>query len=183
MAATGRSPLTARAMFREVRIREAIPFFEKAAELMSGDFHSAGMLMSCYRGVGDQAGLRSAAKRVVERAEIAIAKDPANVAALAKAAAGLAVLGHRDRGVEWVERASLLDPDNVSTLYNLACSLNCEMEDREGSLDMLERFFERLNSTTILKHIQADPDMDSLRGDPRFEKMLADAKGRLEGTG
>ena len=173
----------ARLLFREGRFRDAIPFFEKAAELMSGDFHSAGMLMSCYRGVGDQAGLRSAAKRVVERAEIAIAKDPANVAALAKAAAGLAVLGHRDRGREWVERASLLDPDNVSTLYNLACSLNCEMEDREGSLDLLERFFERLNSTTILKHIQADPDMDSLRGDPRFEKMLADAKLRLEGTG
>jgi adenylate cyclase len=44
---------------------------------------------------------------------------------------------------------------------------------------MLERFFERLTSTTILKHIEADPDMDSLRNHPRFVGMLATAKERL----
>ena len=45
---------------------------------------------------------------------------------------------------------------------------------------MLERFFERLTSTTILKHIQVDPDMVSLRDHPRFIEMLAAAKKRME---
>jgi adenylate cyclase len=55
----------ARLLFRDGRFREAIPFFEKASNLMNGDFHSAGMLLSCYRGVGDEAGMRRAAERAV----------------------------------------------------------------------------------------------------------------------
>jgi adenylate cyclase len=173
----------ARLLFRDGRFREAIPFFEKASDLMSGDFHSPGMLLSCYRGVGDDTGLRGAAERVVKRAEETIAKDPANVAALAHASSGLAILGQEDRAKEWIARAGLLDPDNPSTLYNLACALNCELNDHDAALDMLERFFDRLTSKTILKHIQADPDMDSLRQHPRFVKMLATAKKRIDAAG
>jgi adenylate cyclase len=169
----------ARLLFRDGRFREAIPFFEKASDLMSSDFHSPGMLLSCYRGIGDDAGFRASAERVVKRAEEAIAKDPANVAALAHAASGLSVLGQAAQAKEWINRASLLDPDNVSTLYNLACALNCEISDQDAALDMLERFFERLTSTTILKHIQVDPDMVSLRDHPRFIEMLAAAKKRM----
>lgn len=170
----------ARLLFRDGRFREAIPFFEKASDLMTGDFHSPGMLQSCYRGIGDDTGLRGAAERVVKRAEEAIAKDPANVAALAHASSGLVILGQEDRAREWIARAALLDPDNPSTLYNLACALNCEIKDQDAALEMLERFFDRLTSTTILKHIQADPDMDSLRGHPRFIEMLAAAKKRMD---
>jgi adenylate cyclase len=169
----------ARLLFRQGRSREAIPFFEKATDLMSGDFHSPIMLTSCYRGIGDQAGLQRAAERALERAEAAIARDPANIAALTTAAAGLVLLGEKSRARECINRASILDPDNVSTLYNLSCTLNCEMADQEAALEMLERFFERLTSTTILKHLQADPDMDSLRDHPRFIEMLATAKKRL----
>ncbi len=169
----------ARLLFREGRFREAIPFFEKATDLMKGDFHSPGMLLSCYRGIDDEASLRRAAERVVERAEAAILKDPANAAALAKAAAGLVILGQRDRAREWVERALLLDPENVSMLYNLACALTCEIRDEEAALDMFERFFERLNSTTILRHSYVDPDLDGLRDHPRFKAALAAAEKRL----
>jgi adenylate cyclase len=172
----------ARLLFRDGRFREAIPFFEKASDLMSTDFHSPGMLLSCYRGIGNEAGLRSSAERVVKRAEETIAKDPANVAALAHAASGLSILGQEVQAREWINRASLLDPDNVSTLYNLACALNCELADQDAALDMLERFFERLTSTTILKHIQVDPDMLSLRDHPRFNSMLTAAKKRMEVT-
>jgi adenylate cyclase len=61
----------------------------------------------------------------------------------------------------------------------LACGLSCEIKDQHAALDMLQRFFERLTSTTILKHIQADPDMCLLRDHPRFVEMLAAAKSRL----
>ena len=169
----------ARLLFRQGRFREAIPFFETATELMSGDFHSPGMLVTCYRGIGDESGLRRAAECSLQRAEEAIAKDPANIAALTVASTALAILGQRDRAREGMGRASLLDPDNVSTLYNLACTLNCDMGDQQAALDMLERFFERLNSTTILKHSYVDPDLDNLRDHPRFQTMLAAAENRL----
>jgi len=169
----------ARLLFRGGRYREAIPFFEKAAHLMTGDFHSLAMLMTCYKPMADKSLLRKTAERLVQRTEAAIAKDPANMAALPPLATGLATLGQEERACDAINRASLLDPENVSTLYNLACTLNCQIEDRDAALDMLERFFERLTSTTILKHIQADPDMDSLRDHPRFKAALASAKARL----
>jgi adenylate cyclase len=169
----------ARLLFREGRFREAIPFFEKATDLMKGDFHSPGMLMSCYRGIDDEASLHRAAELVVDRAEAAILKDPSNAAALAKAAAGLVILGQSERAREWVERALLLDPENVSMLYNLGCALTCEIKDEEAALDMFERFFEHLNSTTILRHSYVDPDLDGLRDHPRFKAALAAAEKRL----
>jgi adenylate cyclase len=172
----------ARLLFRDGRFREAIPFFEKAATLMSSDFHSPGMLLTCYRAIDAQAEYRKAAERSVERAEAALAKDPANMAALTVASTGVAALGDKQRASEGLKRASLLDPENVSTLYNLACALNCTIKDEDAALDMLQRFFDRLTSATILKHIQADPDIDSLRGHPRFKKMLLEAKKRLGET-
>jgi adenylate cyclase len=40
-------------------------------------------------------------------------------------------------------------------------------------------YFEGVVSPTQLKHVDADPDMDPIRGDARFKKMLASAKSRL----
>ena len=160
-------------------MRESAAFFEKASELMNGDFHSPGMLMACYKGTAEHDLRRGAAERALRRAEAALAKDPANGVALAFGAAALFTFGEKERAKEWTERALLLDPENVSTLYNLACSCAVEATDVDGTLDLLEKFFEKLNSPTILKHLQADPDLDLVRDHPRFREMLAAAKKRL----
>jgi hypothetical protein len=36
-----------------------------------------------------------------------------------------------------------------------------------------------VGSVTFIRHLEADPDMDSIRDEPRFKEMLAAAKGRL----
>ena len=38
-------------------------------------------------------------------------------------AGGLAALGETDRAREWMERAMLIDPDNLNMRYNFACML------------------------------------------------------------
>ena len=43
----------------------------------------------------------------------------------------------------------------------------------------MEPFFERLNSTTLMRHLEVDPDLDPIRDDPRFKAQLASAKKRL----
>jgi adenylate cyclase len=169
----------ARLMFRQGRIREAITFFEKSTELMNTDFHSPSMLITCYHSIGDQEGLRSSAKRTLERSEAAIAKDPSNSAALAAGASSLVIFGEEHRAKEWIQRALLLDPDNVSMLYNLGCALTLELHDVDNALDVFEMFFERNNSATILKHMEADPDIDAIRDNPRFMAMRAAARTRL----
>ena len=168
----------ARLTFRQGRIEESIPYFEKAASLMDSDYHDTGMLTTCFQALGDTASLRRAAQMTMERAEKAVVLDPSNGAALGYGACSLAILGDRARAKEWIDRALLIDPDNNTMRYNLACALATYLNDGEGSVDLLERYFERV-SLSELKHCQVDPDMDPVRDNPRFQAMMAAAKARL----
>ena len=169
----------ARLMFRRNRMGDAIRYFEKASQLMDGDFHSCSMLITCYVGVGDDAGALDAARRTLARSEVAAAKDPMNGAALAAGASSLMMLGEIERGKDWVQRALLLDPDNLSVLYNAACGLTFKSADVDGALDLLEQFFERLDSAAFLRHADIDPDLDAVRHHVRFASMISSARDRL----
>ena len=170
---------TARLMFRRDRMSDAIRYFEKASQLMDSDFHSCLMLQTCYLGVGDETAALESARRTLERSEVALAKDPTNGAALAAGASSLIMIGEVDRAKDWLQRALLLDPDNLMVRYNVACSLTFRNSDLEGALDLLAPYFEGIDSPGQIRHAEIDPDMDSLRDDPRFKTMIASAKERL----
>ena len=170
----------ARLLFRHGHIRQAIPHFEKAAALMDTDFNNPAMLITCYSAIGDTAMALDAAKRTLERAERTIAQDPTNCSALAIGASALNALGQLDRARDWVNRALLLDPENFLVRYNLACTLALELNDPEGAIEAITPFFERVTSTTMMRHLEADPDLNPIRDDPRFVAMLADARARLD---
>jgi len=170
---------TARMLFRHGNIAEAIPYFEKAASLMDSDWHNPSMLLTCYHAIGDEVQVRNAAKMTLERAERAIAKDPTNGPALAVGASALGMFGENERARDWIRRALLLDPDNLSMRYNLACSLALNLNDPQGALDALEPFFAKVNSPMHIRHLEVDPDLDSIRDHAEFKTMLAGAKKRL----
>jgi adenylate cyclase len=168
-----------RLTFRQGSIREAIPFFEKASAVMDSDWHNPSMLITCYSALGDTGQLQRVGEMCVERAEKAIAKDPSNASALASGAAGLAVLGEHGRARDWIDRALLLEPDNISMRYNLACALIGDMKDHDAAIELMGPYFERVISPTQIKHMSVDPDLDPIRDDPRFQQMLSAAKQRL----
>jgi adenylate cyclase len=167
-----------RLRFRQRHIEEALAHFSKAASLMDGDYHDTGMLITCYQALGDPDGVRRAAEMTQERAEKAVSQDASNGAALGYGAVSLAVLGDPIRAREWIDRALMIDPENNTMRYNLACSLASYLKDVDGAIELLGPYFERV-SVSELKHCGADPDMDPLRGDPRFQQMAAAAKARL----
>ena len=111
----------------------------------------------------------------VERAEKALAKDPANSLAPAGGAVGAALLGEDQKARDWIDRALLVDPDNIMMRYNLACTLIVGLKDRERALEVLGPYFERTVSPTQITHLEADPDLDTVRDDPRFRDMLVGA--------
>ena len=169
----------ARLMFRRGRIKEAIPPFEKAASLMQNDWHNPMMLTTCYQSVGDEESLLRCARLAVERAEMAVAKDPTNAQALAGGSTSLALIGEEGRARDWIERALLVDPDNIYMRYNLACCLAARLGDNDRAIDVMEPYFQQVSSTTQVMHLEADPDLDGMRDDPRFRAMLATTKARL----
>ena len=166
-------------LYRHGRTEEAIPYFDKAASSMESDTSSVAMLLSCYQAVGDDEKLRETARLCVKRAERAIAHDSSHCNELAWGSSALAVLGERDRAREWGRRALLIDPDNQGMRYNLACCFSIALDDREAAIDVLGPYFERADSRVQLRHLEADPDFDPIRDDPRFKAMLAAAKDRL----
>jgi adenylate cyclase len=171
-----------RHFFRQKQFARAIPHFEKAAALMETDYNDPGLLISCYNALGDSAGWRRAAQMTQERAEKAIAQDPSNGAALGYGASSLAVLGDAVRAKEWIDRALLIDPENMTMRYNLACALTTYLDDNDAALGLLEPYFQRVGPQDI-SHAKVDPDMDKLRGLPQFAEMMAKADTRLSGTG
>jgi adenylate cyclase len=166
-------------MYRQGKIRDAVPYFEKAASLMQNDWHDPMMLVACYRSMGNKDSATKYGRMSVERAEKAIAKDPANTQALAGGAYVLAVVGEDRRSRDWIDRALLLDPDNLMMRYNVACTFCGELNDPERAIEVLIPYFEQEVSATHIKHAGADPDFDSIRDDPRFQKSLAAARQRL----
>lgn len=169
----------ARLLFRQGRIGDAIPYFEKAAALLESDWHNASMLIPCYRGTGDVDQMRRAARRTVERTEKAIAKDPSNSTVLAAGATALASLGEDQKAKDWIDRALLLDPDNIIMRYNLGCALTVDLKSTDRAIEVLEPYFNTTVSATHIRHAEVDPDLDPLREDARFKQMLSAAKERL----
>ena len=164
--------------FRQKRIKEATTYWEKALTLDEGDFGSAGMLVSTYTARGDQEGAQRAAKITLERCEKNLTRDANNGAAMGHGANALAELGQRERAKEWMERALLVDPDNVTMRYNFGCALANHLNDKDAALEMLGPAFEKMGAGFI-NHAKVDPDFDCIRDDPRFKEVLAAAEWRL----
>ena len=168
----------ARVQLRRGHVAEATRHFEKAVSLMESDVHAWAMLVTCYRSLGYAERQKQAATKAVAEAEKILAQDPSNGAALSFGAGGFAALGQPDNAREWMERAMLIDAGNLDMRYNFACVLAAYLGDKDDALRLLERNFSTVGGYQI-RIAETDPDLDSLRDDPRFQKILSRAKKRL----
>src|SRR5436309_11094332 len=164
--------------FRQQRLEESVRYFEKAVALEDGDFGAAGMLITCYLALGNPEAAKRSAKITLARAEKVLAHDPNNGSAMGHGSWALAALGQGERAKDWMGRALLIDPDNLTMRYNCACALASHLNDKEAALEMLGPAFEKMGRG-LINHAKIDPDMDPLREHPRFKAMLAAAEKRV----
>ncbi|HTP76156.1 MAG TPA: adenylate/guanylate cyclase domain-containing protein [Rhizomicrobium sp.] len=165
--------------FRQLRLRDAIRFAEKAAALIETDYGSPGVLSTCYTALGDAAAARRAAQVTFARVEKVLEQDRNNGNALSFGVTALMTLGEIERAREWMSRALLVDPENLNMRYNFACALAAQLKDKDAALDMLAPTLKRM--TRGLLHLaKVDPDLDALRDLPRFKEMVAAADARLD---
>ena len=163
------------------RFQDAALRFEKAVSLMDSDVNSAMLLVSTYRAMNDVAGVRHAAEVASRRADAILARDQNNSGVMAYSAVALGALGDGERAKARMARALLIDPDNFDMRYNFACALTAFLNDKPAALEMLEPLFATI-TVPLLRYLKDDPDFDPLRGDPRYQAMVAAAEARLAAT-
>jgi len=168
----------ARLFYRQRQIQRAIQHLTRATEIVEADFHGWGMLAACHTAQGNRAAVQECAAKIAEQVEKVLVRDPDNGAALAFGALSFAVLGERDRAREWIDRALLLDPDNLYMQYNLAWPLLTIWDDREGALEMLSPVLAK-GGRNVIGLAANDPNLDTIRADQRFTRMLDDATARV----
>jgi len=102
-----------------------------------------------------------------------IEKDPTFIDALIPLAHAYTHAGEYKKGLKIDKRLARLKPTDEVILYNLACSY--------ALLNMTDEACMALSKSVDLgyadlAHIQNDPDLDSLRNDGRFGKIIEQIK-------
>jgi adenylate cyclase len=169
------------ANFRWHRFDDAIRYYEKAAALMEADYHSTGTMLTCCLAIDDAEGARRAARMTLARAERALELNKSNGSAMGFAVVALVILNESQRARQWIDRAILIDPDNLNMRYNFACALCMRLQDPDLVIELLRPIFAAM-TMHWLKHIKIDPDLEAIRGDLRFQALLADTEARLTGA-
>ena len=155
--------------FAEGKLAEAARLFELASAVRTEDYQAPALAGLCYAGLERHEESRAAFERAVRAAGRHLELNPDDPRAHYLGAIAWCRLGQVDKGLEWGDRALALDPDDAGVLYNVAC-LNAVGGEPERALDLLEHAVE--NGFGHKEWIEHDPDLASLRTNPRYQALL-----------
>lgn len=158
-----------RVTFVQGKLEKAAHLFETASEVGAGDFQALLLAGQCYDDLGLSARAEAARRRGVAVAEKYLDLNPGDTRALYLGANGLVALGERVKGLKWLQRALTLEPNDGMLLYNAGC-IYALVGDTERALSCLQRAV--ANGLTQLGWFENDSNLDSLRGEPRFQELV-----------
>jgi adenylate cyclase len=143
--------------------------FEAAVRLEPADYQARCLLVTELDKLGRQEEARSVGMDAMRIIDGRLERDPQDARALQLGAVLAVRLGDPERARELVERSLVTGAGAFSAVYNAACTYAL-LGDREQALTMLDRAV--THGRGNLGWIEHDSDLDSLRGDPRFEAIL-----------
>jgi len=160
----------ARASFARGEIERSADLFRRAAHVRPEDFQSPILLGQSLRMLGSVGKAREANREGIRRAGRKLDLNPLDNRALSLGSSALFTDGQTQRSREWSERSLQLHPDDPPTLVLVAC-MRAKARLGDEALDLLERV--SAQGCGKRDWIARDPDFASLRGHPRFAKVLA----------
>ncbi len=163
---------------RQRNFEQAAYHLRRQVSAMESDYYGWGMLLSYEWALGHHEEVREVAERALQEADKALDRDGNNGAALSVAARALASLGQKEQAREVIERGLMIDPDNLNMLYNFGATYAAQIGDEDAAFSLIERAITQA-SGTLISWVEIDPDVDSMREDPRFKILLENARSRL----
>jgi serine/threonine protein kinase/Flp pilus assembly protein TadD len=159
--------LYGRACFQRGDMIEAARLFEEACR--GSENHEARYFAAQAHAALGHTETANAAYRLAHRAvEKHVELNPDDARAFTMGAVSLCRLGERQAGLEWAERAVAIDPNDPGIQYNVACLFALEGEE-ERAIDFLEAAVKA--GFAHRDWVMKDPDLDSLRDNPRFKSL------------
>jgi tetratricopeptide (TPR) repeat protein len=161
--------LYARSLFAQGELEKAAKEFERACEINADDYNAPILLAATYFGLDRKQETDAAYDKALLVIEKHLELNPDDARALYFGASALCHQGRTEKAVKWAEKATIIDPDNPSVLYNVAC-VYAQLGEIDRGIDCLEQ-----SITTGMgqkEWIENDPDLDPLRESPRFAALV-----------
>ncbi len=133
------------------------------------DYQARFFAAQSYAALGRKAEAEAGYRRALHVVQQHLELNPDDPRAATMCAVSLCRLGRLHEGITWAERARSIDPEDAGVAYNVACLYALEgLED--PALDALQQ---ALNAGFGDREwIAHDPDLESLRGNPRFQSLV-----------
>jgi adenylate cyclase len=159
----------ARHCFALGRLEAAAAAYDRAMEARPDDYQSPLLSAQIADDLGRPDQGRILRQRGLGIAERRLQADPEDARALYMAANALAALGDANRSRQLADRALAIRPDDPMLLYNVGCFFSILGLNKEA-IDCLEKA--AATGLTQKGWYENDSNVDSLRGDPRFDALL-----------
>jgi len=166
--------LFGRMRFAEGRHDEAERLWTTAMTVRPEDYQVPLLLSMIYREGGRATEVDAIQWKGIELARRQLARDPGDVRAMYLCAGALVERGGAEEGLRLLDRALEMADNDPSVLYNAAC-VYAKTGEHEKALAALESCVQVgwVNRDWMAQ----DSDFESIRGDPRFQALIADPSG------
>jgi tetratricopeptide (TPR) repeat protein len=159
----------ARASRSQGKLEKAADLFSMAGAVRPEDFQAPILAGDTYRGLNRPDRMAKSFRRGLDVAKTHLEFHPDDARAWYLGAHANLELGNREEALRWCEKAMKLAPEDVATLYNAGCLFSIMGE--------IEKCFECLEASVDLgfghpQWLETDPDLEGIRDDPRYQKML-----------
>jgi tetratricopeptide (TPR) repeat protein/DNA-binding winged helix-turn-helix (wHTH) protein len=155
------------------RYKDALRMFEKATEMNPNDEVVAGNLADAYRWSGQREKGLQAYQRAIALAYKELEVNPQNATAMQSLALYYAKKGESDQALDFIRRARSIDPNSAQIIYNAAV-VNTLAGHPDEALRVLREALKRGFSAV---EAGADPELESLKARPEFQKLVKDDSG------
>jgi serine/threonine protein kinase/tetratricopeptide (TPR) repeat protein len=166
----------ARACFEQGKYAEAARLFDQAFKVRE-DYQAKFFAAQSYAALGRESEADAAYRQALQAVERHFDLNPDDARAATMRAVASCRLGDRAGGFHWADRALAIDPEDAGVRYNVAC-----LYALEGETDKAITCLEEALRTGFGRPewIARDPDLESLRGHPRFETLVREGAAALQ---